>query len=240
MKLKLEGIYCCTFTNGVQLKKKNQHLITFGVSYLINFVAGILQDHYIKYEKEEYTWERKERPARTKSDKKSRYFRSKEDPQHCTWRDGSFLTYKVYEVIMSWNDCKLDSLTYHRNRRSVVTSKPPLEYYIGKKSESLFDPGEHSGKYTGEADLYKALWWPIMFSILRRCENSNKDSIQWGKTGWRCIDYIMWKYFSISHSKTLISLKGRRNWMNAGINLNSLTLKISIFSLARIKISGRY
>lgn len=53
------------------------------------------------------------------------------------------------------NDCKLDSLMYHRTRRSVVTSKPPLEYYIGKQPESLFILGAHSGKYTG--DLYKAL-----------------------------------------------------------------------------------
>lgn len=67
------------------------------------------------------------------------------------------MTYKVHEKIMSRNDCKLDSLMVHRTRRSVVTSKNPLEYYTGKESESLFILGAHSGKYTGEGDLYKAL-----------------------------------------------------------------------------------
>lgn len=67
------------------------------------------------------------------------------------------MTYKIYEIMISRNDCKLDSLMYHRTRTSAVSSKPPLEYYIGKESESLFVLGAHSGKYTGEADLYKVL-----------------------------------------------------------------------------------
>lgn len=133
-------------TNGVQLKK-NQHFITFGVSYLINFVAGILQDHYIKYEKEDLPEQSQIRRVGISGVRPTTLF----------MKGWFFCDVQSIRVIMSWNDCKLDTLTYHRNRRSVVTSKPPLKYYIGKKSESLFNPGEHSGKYTGEADLYKVL-----------------------------------------------------------------------------------
>lgn len=46
--------------------------------------------------------------------------------------------------MISRSDYKLDSLMHHKTRRSVVASKPPLEYYIGKKSEFLFILGAHS------------------------------------------------------------------------------------------------
>lgn len=83
--VKITGyLLLCIHEIEFNLKKKNQHLIVCGVSYLINFAAGILEDRYIKAGKEENIWERKERPARTKSDKKNRYFRRKEDLQHCT------------------------------------------------------------------------------------------------------------------------------------------------------------